>query len=181
MCGPALADWAVSPDHLEEADAHQDPAQRRGPAHPLVQRDGGHAESSRTAPRPGWKARGAGGAAGDLPGHADRAGDDLAALDPYPRRGARSAGPVAPLSPVSSAPAGAGPGHPSQDILQERGRQPGGLAQAQHRHRPGLLQQGGRHPPPDDRDRCRPMGQRARAGRPDFRHRGPGVHGPREL
>ena len=51
---------------------------------------------------------------------------------------------------------------PAQDLLQVRGRHPGRLAQAEHRRPAGLLQPRGRRPPADHRDRCRPVGHRAR-------------------
>ena len=53
---------------------------------------------------------------------------------------------------------GKGPEDPGPHLLQGRKPQPAGQPQAQHRGAAGLLQQDGRHQPPDDRDRRRPMG-----------------------
>ena len=72
------------------------------------------------------------------------------------------------------APAGEAARHPGQDLLQVRRRQPGRLAQAEHRGAAGLLQPpGGRHPA-DHRDRRRPVGHRAGVRHRAVRH---GVRG----
>ena len=68
-----------------------------------------------------------------------------------------------------------------EDLLQVRGRQPGGLAQAQHRDPAGLLQQAGGHHQDLDRDRRRPVGQRAVHRRRAVRHRRRGLHGQGQL
>ena len=56
----------------------------------------------------------------------------------------------------------AGGRHALADLLQVRGHQPGRQPQAEHRGRAGLLQQAGGPHPALDRDRRRPVGQRAR-------------------
>ena len=71
--------------------------------------------------------------------------------------------------------------HAGQDLLQARGRQPGRLAQEQHRRRAGVLQQARRHHAPRHRDRRRPVGQRPQHGLPDVRPRVHGLHGQGEL
>ena len=68
-----------------------------------------------------------------------------------------------PLYP--RAPARAGARYAGAHLLQVRGRQPGRQPQAQHRHRPGVLRQAGGRDPLRDRDRRRPVGQRARVRR----------------
>ena len=54
---------------------------------------------------------------------------------------------------------------------------PAGLAQAEHRRRPGLLQQAGGHPRARDRDRRRAVGLRARVRLRAVRARVQGLHG----
>ena len=66
---------------------------------------------------------------------------------------------------------------PGAHLLQVRGRLAGGLAQAEHRRRAGLLQQGGRHEADRHRDRRRAVGLRARDGVRVLRDRLPGLHG----
>ena len=68
-----------------------------------------------------------------------------------------------------------------EDLLQVRGRQPGRLAQAQHRHPAGVLQQAGGHHEDLDRDRRGPVGQRALDRRRALRHRRRGLHGQGQL
>ena len=68
-----------------------------------------------------------------------------------------------------------------EDLLQVRGRQPGGQPQAEHGGGPGLLQQAGGREAPRHRDRRRPVGQRARLRRPALRHRREDLHGAGEL
>ena len=66
-----------------------------------------------------------------------------------------------PLLP--RAPPREGARYPGPHLLQVRGREPGRQPQAEHRRRPGLLQQAGGHAPPHHRDRRRPVGHRALA------------------
>ena len=86
-----------------------------------------------------------------------------------------------PSPALPRAPAREGARYAGPHLLQVRGRQPVGQPQAEHRARPGLLQQGGGRHPPRDRDRRRPVGQRAGVRRRRLRARGQGLHGPREL
>ena len=65
--------------------------------------------------------------------------------DRDPRAGAADLRAVAADAVVPRSPAGARAGHPRADLLQVRGRQPGGQPQAEHRDRAGVLQQAGRH------------------------------------
>ena len=85
----------------------------------------------------------------------------------------------------SPAPPGASAGEGARDprphLLQVRGRQPVGQPQAEHRARPGVLQQERGRDPARDRDRRRAVGERARLRRRGLRPRGQGLHGPREL
>ena len=52
--------------------------------------------------------------------------------------------------------------HPGAHLLQVRGRQPGRVAQAEHGGAAGVLQPPGGHHQAHHRDRCRPVGERAR-------------------
>ena len=76
---------------------------------------------------------------------------------------------------------GEGSGHACQDILQGRERQPGGQPQAEHRRRPGLLQQEGGVKRICHRDRGRPVGSRPGPRLQVLRDRAAGVHGQGEL
>ena len=62
------------------------------------------------------------------------------AVHPDPGRGAGGLPAVAALAAVPGAPAGEGARHAGADLLQVRGRQPGRLAQAEHRRAAGVLQ-----------------------------------------
>ena len=71
--------------------------------------------------------------------------------------------------------------HAGADLFQERERLAGRLAQAEHGHRPGLLQpRRGRHPP-RHRDGRRPVGERPRIRRQPLRPGDEGLHGPDQL
>ena len=59
-----------------------------------------------------------------------------------------------PTPLLRAPPAGEGTGDPGPDLLQVRGRQPGGLAQAQHRGPAGVLQRGRGGVPAHHRDRA---------------------------
>ena len=116
-----------------------------------------------------------------VPGRADRAGGLAGSVHRDPRRRARRLPAVAAHAAVPGPAAGEGPRHPGPDLLQVRGRQPGRLAQAQHRGAAGVLQRRRGRDQADHRDRRGPVGQRAgvrvRAVRPGPR----GVDGPRLL
>src|SRR5256886_1857987 len=71
--------------------------------------------------------------------------------------------------------------HAGAHLLQGRVDLARGIAQAEHRRRPGLLQQGGRRAAPHDRDRCGAVGERAGVCVRAVRDRQQGVHGPRVL
>ena len=86
-----------------------------------------------------------------------------------------------PVAAVSRAPLGKGSGYAGADLLQIRRRQPGRLAQAEHRRRAGLLQQEGRHQAPVDGDRRGPVGLGAGDGLRVLRPGMQGLHGAREL
>ncbi len=149
--------------------------------HPLVQRRRRHAQPARPGTGTGRKTDRARGPDADFPHEPDRAGSIGGALDSHPRAGARSLPPLAPLAAVPRPPAGSGPGHPGQDLLQVRRRLPGRLAQGQHLHRPGLLQPRGGHQAHRHRNRRRPMGFLDGPGRADVRPGSAGVHGEGQL
>ena len=65
---------------------------------------------------------------------------------------------------VSRPSPGEGAGHAGEDLLQERGGQPGRFAQAEYRDSAGLLQQGCRHQDARDRNRRGPVGLLACTG-----------------
>ena len=88
---------------------------------------------------------------------------------------------VAADAALPRASAGAGARYAGAHLLQVRGRQPGRQPQAQHRRRAGVLQQAGGRDAAGDRDRRRPVGQRAGVRRRALRPRGQGLHGARQL
>ena len=140
---------------------------RRGPQEPAVGGDPPRHHAAGGAGRPGAA----------LP-HGDHpAGSLHGAVHRHSGARARRAAPVAADAPAPGAPAGEGARYAGQDFLQVRGCQPGRFAQAEHRNRPGFLQQAGRHQTPDDRDRRRPVGQCAVARRRVLWPRGRGLHG----
>ena len=67
--------------------------------------------------------------------------------------------PAAARAPARARPR---PARRREDLLQVRGREPGRLAQAQHRDPAGVLQQAGGHHQDLHRDRCGPVGLGAR-------------------
>ena len=71
--------------------------------------------------------------------------------------------------------------HAGADLLQERGRLAGRQPQAEHRHRPGVLQPRGGHHPARHRNGRRPVGERARVRRQPLRARDEGLHGEDQL
>ena len=99
------------------------------------------------------------------------------AVDRHPRRGARHLPAVAALATAPRDAARAGAPDAGAHLLQVRGGLAGGLAQAEHRGRAGLLQQGGRHQADRDRDRRRAVGLGAGDGVRVLRDRVPGLHG----
>ena len=66
-------------------------------------------------------------------------------------------------------------------LLQVRGREPGRVAQAQHRGAAGLLQQARGREADHHRDGRRSVGERAQLRVPDLRRWVRGVHGPHQL
>ena len=117
----------------------------------------------------------------DLPAEHHRAGGLGRALHRDPRRGPPDLPHVEADAAHPRHRPREGARHAGQDLLQVRGRQPGRLAQEQHRRRAGLLQQAGRHHAARHRDRRRPVGQRPQHGLPDVRPRVHGLHGQGEL
>ena len=105
------------------------------------------------------------------------------------RPSARSRSPSGPrrVPPLPAKPAvprpspRARPRYAGPHLLQVRGCQPGRQPQAQHRDPAGVLQQGPGRQAPRDRDRRRPVGERARLRRCAVRPRGQGLHGARQL
>ena len=96
-----------------------------------------------------------------VPGRPDRPGSVRRPVHPHPRGGPRRLPAVAADAAVPGPAAGEGPRHAGPDLLQVRGRQPGRVAQAEHRGAAGVLQRGRGRDPADHRDRGRPVGQRA--------------------
>ena len=82
---------------------------------------------------------------------------------------------------VPGAPAGARARYPRPHLLQVRGRLPAGLAQAQHRGRPGVRERRRRDQEAHHRDRRRPVGLGAGVRLPAVRARVRGVDGRLEL
>ena len=82
-------------------------------------------------------------------------------VDRHPGRGARHPAPVAADAARARRPARGGARHAGAHLLQGRVGVARGVAQAEHRGAAGLLQQGRGHPAAGDRDRRRPVGDRA--------------------
>jgi hypothetical protein len=76
---------------------------------------------------------------------------------------------------------GSGTGHSGENLLQVRGRFPGGFAQGQHLHSAGVLQQGGGHQAHRHRNRRGAVGFFDGAGRSHVRAGGARLHGESEL
>ncbi len=93
-------------------------------------------------------------------------------------RGPRHPAPVAADAARAGPPVGEGPRHPGPDLLQGRIRVARRVAQAEHRHPAGVLQQGRRHPQAGDRDRRGAVGQRPQLRRRPLRSRVSRLHGP---
>ena len=85
--------------------------------------------------------------------------------------------PLASDAALPGAPARAGRRDEVADLLQVRGRQPARQPQAEHRRRAGVLQQAGGPDAALDRDRRRPVGERARVRVQADRPRVQGLHG----
>ncbi len=83
--------------------------------------------------------------------------------------------------PGAGHPPGEGPQDPGQDLLQERGLEPGRQPQGQHRGGPGLLQQAGGREAHLHRDRGGPVGNGPLHGLQVLRHGPGGLHGALQL
>ncbi|CAA9428783.1 MAG: Tryptophan synthase (indole-salvaging), partial [uncultured Rubrobacteraceae bacterium] len=167
-----------------EVHSAADKVPARREAHPrvLVQPRAGPALPVGAAAQPGD--HGAGGARGvraDLPRGDHPPGGHGRTLRPDSRGGARDLRPLAPDPPLPRPPPGEAPRHPGPHLLQVRGREPFRKPQTEHGRPPGLLQQEGRRPPPDHRDRRRPVGLLSRLRLRNFRPRMHSLHGPRLL
>ena len=108
---------------------------------------------------------------------ADRPGGEPGAAHRNSRARPRHLSHVAPDAAPSRARAREGARDDGAHLLQERGREPGRQPQAQHRRRPGLLQQAGRRDQALDRDRRGAVGLLARLRRRAVRPRSQGLHG----
>ena len=98
----------------------------------------------------------------DLPDGADHAGGQPASAgSTIPEEVRRHLRALAAHAALPRRPAGEGARHAGEDLLQVRGRQPGGQPQAEHRRAAGLLQQAGRRQADRHRDRRGPVGLRA--------------------
>ena len=139
----------------------QDRPRRGRDADELVQRHSRPAVGPATAAAPGHpragRARRPGAAVPDGP-HPPRGLDGAPRRDP--RRHPRRLPAVATDTVVPGAPVGASAGHAGADLLQVRRRLACGLAQAEHRRPPGLLQRKGGCPKADDRNRGGSVGHR---------------------
>ncbi len=100
-----------------------------------------------------------------VPDGAHRPGSDDRAAYRDPGTGARRLSHVAPDPALPRARTRKGARHQRAHFLQIRGREPGRQPQAEHRGRPGLLQQGRGREEALDRDRRRTMGLFARLRR----------------
>ena len=98
-----------------------------------------------------------------------------------PGPGTRRLCPLPAVAALSRPPPGSGAPDAGPHLLQVRGCQSGRQPQAQHGHRPGVLQQGRGREAPGDRDRRRPVGHGPRVRRCALRPRGQGLHGARQL
>ena len=155
---------------------------RLGAAEGLVQHPGGSAVRASAGAAPRHEEAGRAGRPGAaLPDGPHPAGGLEGALDRDPRPRARRAQAVAAVASLPCPAAGGEAPDARPHLLQARGREPRGLAQAQHLGRAGVLQQGSGHPQDRHRDRGRPVGQRARLRGPALRHRDQGLHGAGEL
>ena len=112
-----------------------------------------------------------------LPHGDHRAGGVDRALDRDPRSCPRHLQDVAPDAAVPGHAPREGARYPRPNFLQVRRDLAGGVAQAQHRGRAGLLQRRGGHQAPDHGDRRRAVGIGARVRRRSVRPRGHGLHG----
>ena len=116
-----------------------------------------------------------------LPDGADRPGSEPGPRDRDSRSGPRRLPGMAAHSALPCHRSGARPRYPGAHLLQVRRREPGGQPQAEHRSRPGLLQQGSGHHAHRHRDRGRPVGVGARLRGRSLRSRDQGVHGAGQL
>ena len=144
----------------------------------MVQHPGRSQDAASTGSPPGHgPAHRAPGSGAPLPHGADQAGGQPGALDRDPRGGAGRVPPLASHAALPGAAVGEGPRHASADLLQIRGRQPGGQPQAEHGRGPGLLQQEAGRDAPLHRDRRWPVGVGPRDGLRLLRPPVQGVHG----
>ena len=165
-------------EYSRRRGADEVPARRIGASAALVQHPRRHAEPAAAGAASGHRAAGrARRPRAALPDGADPPGGERGAGDRDPGGGARHLQPLAPDAALPRAPARAGDRDAVADLLQVRGRQPAGQPQAEHRRRAGLLQQAGGPHAPLDRDRRRPVGQRARVRVQAARARVQGLHG----
>ena len=161
--GATAGRWVLPPDRVPEAWFNvvpHLPEPLQPPLHP------GHPPAGR-ARRPG----------APVPDGPHRPGGVGRAVDRRAGRGARRPPPVAPDPARAGPPPRSRPRHPGPHLLQGRVGVAGRLPQAQHRHRPGLLQQAGGRRPAGHRDRRRPVGERPVAGLLPVRPGVQGLHG----
>ncbi len=116
-----------------------------------------------------------------FPHRADRAGGHGGAEHSHPRTGSRHPATVAAHAVAPRDTAGEGAGDSRQNLLQERRSLTRRQPQAQHGHRPGVLQQGRRRQAPDHGNGRGTVGQRAGARLQRVRHGVHGLHGEVQL
>ena len=144
----------------------------------LVQRRLRHAEPAAARAAPGHRrADRAGRPRAALPDGADPAGGQRGSRRSRSPRRSSTCTPLAADAALPGAPARAGGRDEVAHLLQVRGRQPAGQPQAEHRRGAGVLQQAGGPHAALDRDRRRPVGERARVRVQADRPRVQGVHG----
>ena len=117
----------------------------------------------------------------DLCQGTDRPGGEPGAMDRDSRGGAEGLRHLAAVAAGAGDEPGEGPEDARPHLLQGRKPQPAGQPQTQYGRSPGVLQQDGRHQPPDDRNRGRPVGLVAGLRLLFLRHALQGVHGQGEL
>ena len=148
----------------------------------MVQSSGGFSRTAAAAAASGHQtARAAGGAAGHLPGEPRQTGNVPRPLGADSRRGPRNLRVVAAHAAAARGAVGEGAADAGAHLLQIRRRQPRRQPQAQHRRRPGLLQQGRRHQTARHRDRRGPVGFVAGVGVQTVRAGVQRLHGQGQL
>ena len=162
----------VERPRVEVCHAEQDPVDRRSDPDAVVQRHPRPAVATPAAAAPRHDAAGRSRRSrAAVPDGADHAGGHAGQLRRHPRRSARRLPTVEAVAAVPCPSAGEGARYPGADLLQVRGRQPGRVAQAQHRRAAGVLQPPGGHHQADDRDRRRAVGHRVGVRHRAVRHR----------